>query len=578
MPTVIDSRELERIQLLARVFECTGEAIMITNAKNCIVEVNPAFTRMTGYSREEILGQDPRILASGDTPRATIERMWKALMEEGTWEGEIWDRRKDGSVYVKLLKISIAYDEDGRVEHYIANFHDISERKKAEDRLLHMAHHDPLTGLSNRASLESQMTRAFAGARRDGSKIGVMLIDMDNFKQVNDTLGHNIGDQLLVQIAYRLTESVRASDVVARIGGDEFVIILHHIENEMSIAGIASKILRNLGSSYCVDQHMLYSTPSIGIAIFPSDGKDPQTLLRNADSAMYHAKSLGRNNFQFFTSCMNDAAQERLKMEIMLRKAMEGMTLYSAPQFHLCFQPQVDLASGRIVGLEALARWDHPEMGPIPPTVFIKIAEETGLIQPLGDWVFWEACRKLREFKNAGMEGVRVAVNLSTQQLRHESLPVVIRGALTCYELSPGDLELEITESTAMQNPTVTIQILQQLSDLGIVLAIDDFGTGYSSLAYLKQLPINRLKLDKTFVRDVNFDRDDSAICSATIVLGHNLGLELVAEGVETVEQRDHLKGLGCDLLQGFLYCKPIPAEEACRFVLDWNRNPHPVG
>lgn len=577
MIKMIDPTELSRIRLLARVFECTSEAVMITDAGNRILEVNPAFSKMTGYLPEEVIGQDPRILASGDTPRSTIERMWKALNQEGSWEGEVWDRKKDGGVYLKMLKISTAYDEKGQVENYIANFHDISERKKAEDRLHHMAHHDPLTGLSNRASLEAQMVRALASAKREGSIIGVMLIDMDNFKQVNDTLGHNVGDELLIQIAHRLTDSVRASDLVARIGGDEFVVILHHIESNMAVAGIASKILRNLGASYCVEPHMLYSTPSIGVALFPADGVDPATLLRNADSAMYHAKAQGRNNFQFFTSGMNDAAQERLKLEITLRRAMEGLSLYSAPQFHLCFQPQVDTASGRIVGLEALARWDHPELGSVPPLVFIKIAEETGLIQPLGDWVFWEACRKLRDFKNAGMSGVRVAVNLSTQQLRHENLPVVVRGALACYDLSPGDLELEITESTAMQNPIATIEILTQLHDLGIVLAIDDFGTGYSSLAYLKQLPINRLKLDKTFVRDVSFDRDDSAICSATIVLGHNLGLELVAEGVETEAQRDHLKGLGCDLLQGFLYCKPMPAEVICDFVLEWNQNAKPL-
>ncbi|MEY4592628.1 MAG: hypothetical protein RIR18_1523 [Pseudomonadota bacterium] len=569
--------EIERLRLLARVFECTSEAVVITDAGNRILEVNPAFTRMTGYALAEVVGQDPRIMSSGDTPRSTIESLWRGLKEKGAWEGEVWDRRKDGSVYVKLLRISVAYGQDGQVENYIANFHDISERKKAEDRLHHMAHHDPLTGLSNRASLEAQMKRALAGAKRDGSTVGVMLIDMDNFKQVNDTLGHNVGDELLIQIAHRLVESVRGSDLVSRIGGDEFVVILHHIDNVMSIGGIASKILRNLGASYSVGKHMLYSTPSIGVALFPADGVDAETLIRNADSAMYHAKSQGRNNFQFFTACMNEAAQERLKLEVALRQAMEGLSLYSAPQFHLCFQPQLDTATGRIVGLEALARWVHPEMGNIPPVIFIKIAEETGLIQPLGDWVFWEACRKLREFKDAGMSDVRVAVNLSTQQLRHEYLPVVIRGALACYDLAAGDLELEITESTAMQNPQATIEILQQLHDLGIVLAIDDFGTGYSSLAYLKQLPINRLKLDQSFVRDVSFDKDDSAICSATIVLGHNLGLELVAEGVETEAQRDHLKGLGCDLFQGFLYCKPLPAETICDFVLNWNRNPSPL-
>lgn len=557
--------------LRASAFECVNEAVMIADAESNILDVNPAFVRMTGYTLEEVAGRNPRILASGKTPTETYELMYRSLAIEGHWQGEIWDRRKDGRTYPKWLSITAIYDAVGNITHYIGSFSDISSGKEAVERMYYMAHHDPLTGLANRSSLDAQMELVLSAARRSGRQFALMLIDMDNFKQVNDTLGHPVGDQLLIRIADRLRENVRASDTVARLGGDEFVVILNDIEHAQSVAAITSKLARALAEPYELENHLLYSTPSIGVCLFPNDGNDPDTLLKHADSAMYHAKAQGRNNFQFFTPTMNAAAHERLRFETALRTALEETTLQAAPQFSLHFQPQVDLASGRITGLEALARWDHPELGAIPPTIFIQIAEETGLIRPLGDWVFWEACRKLCDFKAAGLRNLRVAVNLSTQQLRHEQLPVVIRGALACYDLEASELELEITESTAMQNPEATIRILEQLKDMGIVLAIDDFGTGYSSLSYLKHLPIHRLKLDRSFVKDIDSDTNDAAICSATIVLGHNLGLDLVAEGVETEAQRDYLHSIGCDLLQGFLYSKPLPASEVVAFVSHWN-------
>ena len=558
--------------LRAIAFECVNEAVIITDADRKIIDVNPAFIRMTGYTLEEVLGRNPRMLASGQTPQKTYAAMRHALASEGRWQGEILDRRKDGGAYPKWLSIRTVHDHDGRISHYIGAFADISSGQEAVDRIYYMAHHDPLTVLANRTALDAQMEKALNSARRRGHRFALMLIDMDNFKQVNDSLGHNVGDQLLIRIADRLRDNVRASDTVARLGGDEFVVILHDIENSQSVAAITSKLARALTEPYELERHLLYSTPSIGVCLYPDDGGDPETLLKHADSAMYHAKAQGRNNFQFFTPSMNAAAHDRLRHETALRTALEETTLQIAPQFSLHFQPQVDLASGRITGLEALARWHHPQLGEVPPTVFIQIAEETGLIRPLGDWVFWEACRKLRDFKAAGLRDIRVAVNLSTQQLRHEQLPVVIRGALACYDLQPQELELEITESTAMQNPEATIRILEQLKDMGIVLAIDDFGTGYSSLSYLKHLPIHRLKLDRSFIKDLEANNSDAAICSATIVLGHNLGLDLVAEGVETEAQRDYLHSIGCDLLQGFLYSRPMPAYQVVPFVLDWNR------
>ena len=400
-----------------------------------------------------------------------------------------------------------------------------------------------------------------------------MLIDLDHFKTVNDTLGHATGDELLKSVAARLRDCVRASDIVARLGGDEFVVVLPDIDSAMTVATLAGKVQHRLADhSHQIGAHSLYATPSIGISIYPGDGRDRETLLRNADVAMYHAKDRGRNNYQFYASRMNEAAGERLQMENALRQALASITPEHSP-FSLHFQPQINVADGRVVGLEALARWHDPVLGQVPPDRFIRIAEDSGLMQPLGDWVFWETCRHIRRFRDAGLTGLRVAVNISAQQLRHEALPMLVRGVLACYELTPQDLELEITESTAMQNPDLTLSILNQFSDMGIVLAIDDFGTGYSSLAYLKHLPIHRLKLDRSFVKDIETDANDAAICSATVALGHNLGLELVAEGVETDVQREFLTRLGCDVLQGFFYSKPLPADQ----IIDYLRHFQPV-
>ena len=564
---------LQRLALA--MFVGVGHAMLITNRDNRIVAVNGVFTTLTGYSEEEVLGQNPSLLRSGSTPPETYTAMWQALADHDNWAGELWDKAKDGTLYPKWITIRVIRDADGEIENYLGCFSDLIQNKEAADRLAFLAQHDPLTKLLNRTAMDAQLQQALTRAKRERVQVAVMLIDLDRFKVINDTLGHHAGDGLLIGVADRLREAVRASDIVARLGGDEFVVILPDLDNAMSVAGIASKIKRMLEDRYPVGDHTLYTTPSIGIAMYPGDGDNAEVLLRNADTAMYHAKEQGRNNFQFFAEGMNIAATERMKLEDGMRRALDA-THRGSEEFHLNFQPQLHLSSGRIVGIEALARWTHPELGPIPPAKFIPIAEETGLIQPLGDWVFWESCRHLRNFKDQGLNDIRIAVNLSAQQLRHEALPSVVRGALACFDLDPTDIELEITESVAMQNPTATISILEQLSDMGIVLAIDDFGTGYSSLAYLKHLPIHRLKLDRTFVKDIETDSDDAAICSATIVLGHNLGLDMVAEGVETEGQRDYLRSLGCDVLQGFLYSRPLSSTAIVSFLKNWLAE-HPV-
>lgn len=570
-PELIAGDGAQVLRTLSQLYLHSGEAVVVTDRQNAIVAVNPAFTRITGYTEAEALGLNPRLLASGKTPPATYQAMWHALETVGFWEGQVWDRGKDGSTYPKWSRISAVKNDRGEVENYIGVLGDSPDQKEAAN-LAYLAQHDSLTKLLNRGGMESQMQMALVRAQRERQQVAIMLLDLDKFKSVNDGLGHDVGDGLLEAVGRRLMESVRASDIVGRLGGDEFVVVLPDIDNALSVAGVASKIRRNLSDVYQIGCHTVTTSPSIGVALFPMDGMDGEALLRNADTAMYHSKSRGGNSVQFFSEAMNVASQERSRIENGLRAAIEAAHVGDG-QFHVVFQPQIHLESNRVVGLEALARWTHPEWGAVPTAQFIPVAEETGLIQPIGDWVFWESCRQLRRIRDAGIDHVRIAVNLSAQQLRHESLPAVIRGALACFDLNPRDLELEITENTAMQNPAATVAILSQLSDMGIVLSMDDFGTGYSSLSYLKHLPIHRLKLDRSFVKDIETDREDSAICSATIALSHALGMEIAAEGVETEGQREHLRGLGCDILQGFLYARPMPVPEVVPYLENFQKS-----
>ena len=552
--------------ILLRAYEQSHEAILVTSGDNLIVAANGAFCRLSGYTAAELIGHNPRMLAAGRTSPEFYATMWSALRSKDFWEGEIWNKRKDGTTYPRWLKIAVLRNADGSVQSHVANFTDISASKEVAERLAYLAYHDPLTNLPNRLAFESQLAQSLRICERENHQLALMLIDLDNFKNINDTLGHQVGDELLQKVALRLRECVRSSDLVARIGGDEFVVVLPEIESPLTAARVASKIQNQLADNYRIGEHVLYATPSIGISLFPIDGSDPGTLLRNADTAMYHAKSAGRNNHQFYTARMNEAAGERLQMENELRQAISAISP-SHSEFSLHFQPQIQTATGCVIGLEALLRWNSPTFGAVPPSRFITIAEETGLIQPLGDWVIWETCRLIRSFKQQGIENIRVAINISAQQLRHENLLLLVRGALACYDLRPQDIEFEVTESTAMENPETTLSILDQLSAMGIMLAIDDFGTGYSSLAYLKHLPIQRLKLDRSFVKDIETDANDAAICTATIALGHSLGLELVAEGVETTEQQNFLASLNCDTLQGFLYSKPMPFDETLAYL-----------
>jgi diguanylate cyclase (GGDEF)-like protein/PAS domain S-box-containing protein len=551
----------ESLRLYANVIEHSGEAIMITDQQNRIVAINPSLTELTGYTLEDLRGKDPRILSSGHTTRETYESMWQSLRESDYWQGELWDRRKDGSAYPKWAAISVIRNDKGEATNYIASFTDISERKAAEERIHQLAHHDALTGLFNRFSLESRLEQALLSARRENGQLTVMFIDMDRFKIINDTLGHHAGDALLVEVAQRLQVSVRESDIVARLGGDEFIIVLTNMAAGMAAAPIATSLIQTLGRPYQIEGKTVHSTPSIGISLFPADGEDVDTLLKNADTAMYHAKEQGRNNYQFFTEAMNAQVAARLELENELREAV------AKGQFELHYQPQIHAGDGRLRGLEALVRWRHPEKGIIPPDSFIPIAEETGLISAIGEWVLAEACRQKAAWRKQGQRIGRIAVNISTYQLHSSNLVEQVRNNMHRYGLSAGELELEITESGAMENPELAAQQLRALRELGIEIAIDDFGTGYSSLSYLKRLPIQRLKIDRSFVMDIEHDASDAAICKAIISMARSLELGVVAEGVETREQHDFLSNLGCELLQGYYYSRPVPAEELVHFI-----------
>ncbi|MCE5180845.1 MAG: EAL domain-containing protein [Betaproteobacteria bacterium] len=553
------------LQLYATAFERSGEAIIITDAENKILATNEAFYTLTGYTQEEVLGKNPRILASQETRKEVYQQMWQDLNAGDFWTGELWDRRKDGHVYPKWTSITAVRNEQNQVVNYIAHFTDITEHKAAADKISYLAHHDTLTGLPNRFTLVERLKQAINSSRRNKEKVAVMFIDLDRFKIINDTLGHHVGDQLLVEVAQRLQSCVRNSDIVARLGGDEFVVALPELEEVDMAFHVADKILKNLGLTYSLDGHNVHSSPSIGIAFFPEDGNTIEEVMKNADVAMYHAKTKGRNNYQFFEPSMNQSTLERLELEHDMRTAL------ARGEFVLHYQPKINTATGRVSGVEALVRWQHPEKGLIPPATFIPLAEESGLILPLGEWVLHTACHQLGQWLKQGMTDIQVSVNLSARQFRQNDLAKMIDSVISRENITPDLLELEITESVAMDNPRGTVETMRIFRSIGVKLAIDDFGTGYSSLSYLKQFPMNCLKLDRSFVKDIETDPSDAAICAATISLAHNLGLEVVAEGVETKKQYEYLKLLGCDMIQGYYFCKPLPVAEVEAYILSRN-------
>ncbi len=545
-----------RLRQSATVFDCSAEAIVITNTQGQVIDVNPAFTRILGYTREQVVGRKPSMWKSDLYDESFYKSMWASITETGQWRGEIINRNRDGSVTPELVAINTVYNEYGEPASYVAIYTDISQIKESQDQLAHLAHHDPLTNLPNRILFHERLQHALDRAsRRDGS-VAVIFVDLDHFKHVNDSLGHSYGDRLLIEVARVLSSRLRHDDTVARIGGDEFTILIEEVCDRNRLTSVIEKILEAFDREFVLGDSTIRVTPSLGVSISPNDGTDAETLMRNADAAMYRAKSLGRNTYEFYTEELTALATRRIHIDGALRKAIQDA------EFHLAYQPQIDLTTGRIVGMEALLRWNSSVLGPMSPDQFLPIAEDSGLILPLGEWILSEACRQAREWLDAGMLPGTLAVNISGVQVRRGDLVEVVRRVLQRSGLPAGKLELELTESFIMGESQNAIRILHALRDLGVTLAIDDFGTGYSSLAYLKSLPIHLLKIDKSFIRDIPDDPNDMAITRAVIALAKSLNLGLVGEGVETEIQRRFLLEEGCQFGQGFLFHRPLPSAE----------------
>lgn len=546
----------ENLRLTSKVYESSHEGILITDPEANIINVNQAFCNITGYSKEEVIGQNPRIMKSEKHDNKFYQNMWDTLLKTGKWQGEVWDRRKDGEIYPKWLSISVVKANNGATSHFVGMFTDITSIKKTEKRLQRLAHNDPLTGLPNRILFNDRLVSALYQSQRNKYLVGLMFLDLDRFKDINDTLGHRAGDQLLIDVARRLKKCVRDTDTVARFGGDEFTVIVTHINNTESIAIVARKMIDALSCPFHLEGHEIHITVSIGITVAPDDGTDMDSLLKYADSAMFYAKARGKNNFQFYSQEMNRKILERLQIENSLRQAI------NSGEFLLHYQPQVDFQTGLVIGMEALIRWQHPEHGLIPPGKFIPLAEETGLIIPIGEWVLRTACEQTKAWQTKGWAPLRMAINISGTQFKLQNQVETVKRILQETGLDPNYLNLELTESVVMENAKATIKTLNELKKMGVQLSIDDFGTGYSSLSYLKQFPIDILKIDQSFVRDITTDSNDAAIATTIIALAHSLKMKVIAEGVETEKQQLFLRKNNCDGVQGFYFGRPVPAKE----------------
>ncbi|QPK63585.1 EAL domain-containing protein [Methylomonas sp. LL1] len=550
-------RAEEEMQLASMVYMNSGEAMLVTDADGLIITTNPAFTELTGYSPEEVLGQTPRILNSGLHDRFFYDAMWQKLNNMGFWQGEIWNKRKNGEIYAEWLTINTIYKDNGSCYRRVALFSDITDKKKAEEMIWMQANFDPLTGLPNRRMFNDRLNQEIKKAHRAGQPLALMFIDLDRFKEINDILGHDMGDLLLREAANRLSSCVRETDTVARLGGDEFTVIVTALDDTGSVERIAQDILRKLSGPFQLDNETLYISASIGITFYPDDATDIEELRKNADQAMYSAKHQGRNRFSYYTPSMRDLARKRMRLANDLRIAM------AEEQFRVHYQPIVDLNDGSIRKAEALIRWQHPDRGLISPSEFIGIAEETGRIVEIGDWVFHEATLQVKHWRQHFRADFQVSVNKSPVQFQNDE--TLYRGWIAQLQNLglPGDsVVIEITESLLLDSKQIVNDKLLLFRDVGIQVAIDDFGTGYSSLAYLKLYDIDYLKIDQSFVRNLKPDSSDLVVCEAIIAMAHKLGMKVIAEGVETVDQRDLLLAAGCDCGQGFLFSKPLPAKE----------------
>ena len=562
--------------LLRHAVDSGFNGVVVTDAlagDDPIVYVNPAFERITGYPAEEVLGRNARLLQNGDSDQAGLHELRDALEAETEWSGVFRNYKKDGTPFWQEHNVSPVRDEEGRITHHVGIINDITERKALEDELVHRAFHDGLTGLPNRALLEDRLGQALARTRRrskgEAGALAVLFMDLDNFKYVNDSLGHRAGDELLVEVAARLRAALRPEDTLARLGGDEFVVLVERIEDEESAGLVAERIAEALREPVVVGGQEVFATASVGVAL-GRDGAAPEDLLRDADTAMYRAKEGGKARSAVFRRGMGEASSARLRLEGELRRALER------GEFRVFYQPKALLETGEIVGAEALLRWEHPERGLLAPWEFVPLAEETGLLVPIGRWVLEEACRQARKWREELPPGAvsTMCVNLSAHQLKDPALVGHVRGALEGSGLEPSGLVLEITEGVLMENAFFTLATLRDLKGLGVGLAIDDFGTGYSSLSYLKRFPIDYVKIDRSIVSGVERDAGNEAIVTATVVVARAMGFRVVAEGVETAEEAEKLRSLGCDLGQGYYWWRPNPAREAAKLLGATRRTP----
>lgn len=544
----------EGMQIAATVYETSREGILVTDADNRIIAANPAFTRLTGYELDEVRGKDPAIFKSDRHDRAFYQEIWRSLRRQGHWVGEIWDRRKTGEEYVKQLSISVVKDAHGKVFRHVAIFSDITERKITEEMIWRQANYDDLTHLPNRAMFRDRLLQNAAKARRGGGRMALILIDLDRFKAVNDSLGHSVGDELLKAAGARIVASVRDVDTTARLGGDEFAVIVSDLRSVEDADRIAVTLVNELAQPFELDGETVFVSASVGIAIFPDDADSLEALFNCADQAMYAAKGEGRNRFSYHTPELQEALRHRLRLSADLRAAVAGQ------QFMAYYQPIVDLADGRVVKAEALVRWRHPTRGIVSPAEFIPIAEENGLIVPIGDFVAQDAVARVAGWRAQGHPDFQVSINQSPVQLRHSRKGSDgLAQALAARGLAGNAVVIEITEGLLLNAEATVAENLRALRGAGVEVAIDDFGTGYSSLSYLQKFDVDFLKIDRSFVDDLKGSGAD--LCEAIVVMAHRLGVKVVAEGVEEAWQRDLLAAMGCDYAQGYLYSPPLPPD-----------------
>ncbi|MGD0959185.1 MAG: EAL domain-containing protein [Methylomonas sp.] len=547
----------DELRLAALVYQNSSEAMMITDEKNRIISINPAFTVCTGYTPEDVLGQNPRILNSGRQSQQFYEAMWNALNCEGRWEGEIYNRRKNKEIFIEWVVINTVFNHNGSVHRRVALFSDISEKKKTEELIWSQANYDPLTQLPNRRLFADRLQQEIIKAERDQQALGLLFIDLDRFKEVNDSLGHNLGDALLIQVAQRLSACVRKSDTVARLGGDEFTVILTELNDCNDVEKVAQNILLAVEQPFSLGDSLAYVSASIGITLYPADGVHCDDLLRFADQAMYSAKNKGRNRFCYFTPEMQSFLDKHVQIVHDLRDAI------TEQQFDVLYQPIVNLASGDLVKAEALIRWNHPQHGLIMPSDFIPVAEETGMINDLGDWIFKQATAQVRQWRQMFQADFQISINKSPVQF-HTLANMHHAWTDYLHEMKlPGNcIVLEITEGLLLDANNLVAQQLKYFRDCGMQIAIDDFGTGYSALAYLEKFHIDYLKIDRSFTRNLTTQSSDLALCEAIIVMAHKLGIKVIAEGVETLGQHDLLRQAGCDYAQGYFFAPPLSADE----------------